>query len=80
MAEVKEQRYPSLEDVKKKEKMEKEQARMEKEKDKDIYTADKQTPAPSPPDMATVKTMAKGGFVTTRGQGKVMRTKKTRIC
>ena len=79
MAEAKEKRYPSLEDVKKKEKMEKEQARMEKEKDKDIYTEDK-GPPPSPPDMATVKTMAKGGFVTTRGQGKVMRKKQTRIC
>ena len=76
MAEVKEQRFPSLNDVRR---MEKEKARMEKEKDKDVYTEDK-GPPPSPPDMATVKTMAKGGFVTTRGQGKVMRTKKTRIC
>ena len=80
MAEVKEKRYPFPEDVKKKEKMEKEQARMEKEKDKEgVYTEDK-GPPPSPPDMATVKTMAKGGLVTSRGQGKVMRTKKTRIC
>jgi len=79
MAEVKEQRYPFPKDVKERERMEKEKAKREKEKDKDVYTEDK-GPPPSPPDMATVKTMAKGGFVTTRGQGKVMRTKKTRIC
>ena len=65
MAERKEKRFPSLEDMKK--------------ADKDVYTEDK-GPPPSPPDMATVKTMAKGGLVTSRGQGKVMRTKKTRIC
>ena len=69
MAEVKEQRFPSLNDVR----------RMEKEKDKDVYTEDK-GPPPSPPDMATVKTMAKGGLVTGRGQGKVMRKKQTRMC
>ena len=72
MAERKEKRFPSLEDIKKKE-------QMEKKADKDVYTEDK-GPPPSPPDMATVKTMAKGGLVTTRGQGKVMRTKKTLIC
>ena len=72
MAAPKEKRYPFPEDVKKKEKM-------EKEADKGVYTEDK-GPPPSPPDMATVKTMAKGGLVTSRGQGKVMRTKKTRIC
>ena len=72
MAERKEKRFPTLEDIKEKE-------RREKKADKDVYTEDK-GPPPSPPDMATVKTMAKGGFVTTRGQGKVMRTKKTRIC
>ena len=72
MAEKKEKRFPTLEDIKEKE-------RREKKADKDVYTEDK-GPPPSPPDMATVKTMAKGGFVTTRGQGKVMRTKKTRIC
>jgi hypothetical protein len=73
MAEVKEKRYPFPEDVKKKEKM-------EKKANEGVYTADKKTPAPSPPDMGSVKTMAKGGLVTSRGQGKVMRTKKTRIC
>ena len=72
MAAPKEKRYPFPEDVKKKEKM-------EKEADKGVYTEDK-GPPPSPPDMVTVKTMAKGGLVTSRGQGKVMRTKKTRIC
>ena len=72
MAERKEKRFPTLEDIKEKE-------RREKKADKDVYTEDK-GPPPSPPDMATVKTMAKGGFVTSRGQGKVMRTKKTRIC
>ena len=72
MAERKEKRFPTLEDIKEKE-------RREKKADKDVYTEDK-GPPPSPPDMATVKTMAKGGLVTGRGQGKVMRTKKTRIC
>ena len=72
MAAPKEKRYPFPEDIKKKE-------QMEKKANKDVYTEDK-GPPPSPPDMATVKTMAKGGFVTSRGQGKVMRTKKTRIC
>ena len=72
MAERKEKRFPTLEDIKEKE-------RREKKADKDVYTEDK-GPPPSPPDMATVKTMAKGGLVTGRGQGKVMRTKQTRIC
>ncbi len=73
MAEVKEKRYPFPEDVKKKEKM-------DREADKGVYTAEKKTPAPSPPDMGSVEKRAKGGLVTSRGQGKVMRTKKTRIC
>jgi hypothetical protein len=72
MAEKKEKRFPTLEDIKEKE-------RREKKADKDVYTEDK-GPPPSPPDMATVKTMAKGGLVTARGQGKVMRKKQTRIC
>jgi len=72
MAERKEKRFPTLEDIKEKE-------RREKRADKDVYTEDK-GPPPSPPDMATVKTMAKGGLVTGRGQGKVMRKKQTRIC
>ena len=72
MAERKEKRFPTLEDIKEKE-------RREKKADKDVYTEDK-GPPPSPPDMATVKTMAKGGLVTGRGQGKVMRNKQTRIC
>ena len=72
MAERKEKRFPTLEDIKEKEKR-------EKKADKDVYTEDK-GPPPSPPDMATVKTMAKGGLVTGRGQGKVMRKKQTRIC
>ena len=72
MAEKKEKRFPTLEDIKEKE-------RREKKADKDVYTEDK-GPPPSPPDMATVKTMAKGGLVTGRGQGKVMRKKQTRIC
>lgn len=72
MAEVKEKRYPFPEDVKKKEKM-------DREADKGVYTADK-GPPPSPPDMGSVEKRAKGGLVTSRGQGKVMRTKKTRIC
>ena len=72
MAERKEKRFPTLEDIKEKE-------RREKKADKDVYTEDK-VPPPSPPDMATVKTMAKGGLVTGRGQGKVMRKKQTRIC
>jgi hypothetical protein len=72
MAERKEKRFPTLEDIKEKE-------RREKKADKDVYTEDK-GPPPSPPDMATVKTMAKGGLVTGRGQGKVMRKKQTRIC
>ena len=72
MAEKKEKRFPTLEDIKEKEKR-------EKKADKDVYTEDK-GPPPSPPDMATVKTMAKGGLVTARGQGKVMRKKQTRIC
>ena len=72
MAERKEKRFPTLEDIKEKE-------RREKKADKDVYTEDK-GPPPSPPDMATVKTMAKGGLVTARGQGKVMRKKQTRIC
>ena len=71
MAERKEKRFPTLEDIKEKE-------RREKKADKDVYTEDK-GPPPSPPDMATVKTMAKGGLVTGRGQGKVMRKKQTRI-
>ena len=72
MTERKEKRFPTLEDIKEKE-------RREKKADKDVYTEDK-GPPPSPPDMATVKTMAKGGLVTARGQGKVMRKKQTRIC
>ena len=72
MAERKEKRFPTLEDIKEKE-------RREKRADKDVYTEDK-GPPPSPPDMATVKTMAKGGLVTGRGQGKVMRKKQTRMC
>ena len=72
MAERKEKRFPSLEDIKK---MEREEAR----RNKDVYTEDK-GPPPSPPDMATVKTMAKGGLVTGRGQGKVMRKKQTKMC
>ena len=72
MAERKEKRFPTPEDIKEKE-------RREKKADKDVYTEDK-GPPPSPPDMATVKTMAKGGLVTGRGQGKVMRKKQTRIC
>jgi hypothetical protein len=72
MAERKEKRFPTLEDIKEKE-------RREKKADKDVYTEDK-GPPPSPPDMATVKTMAKGGLVTGRGQGKVMRKKQTRMC
>ena len=72
MTERKEKRFPTLEDIKEKE-------RREKRADKDVYTEDK-GPPPSPPDMATVKTMAKGGLVTGRGQGKVMRKKQTRIC
>ena len=72
MTERKEKRFPTLEDIKEKEKR-------EKKADKDVYTEDK-GPPPSPPDMATVKTMAKGGLVTGRGQGKVMRKKQTRIC
>ena len=72
MAEKKEKRFPTLEDIKEKQ-------RREKKADKDVYTEDK-GPPPSPPDMATVKTMAKGGLVTARGQGKVMRKKQTRIC
>ena len=72
MAERKEKRFPTLEDIKEKE-------RREKRADKDVYTEDK-GPPPSPPDMATVKTMARGGLVTGRGQGKVMRKKQTRIC
>ena len=72
MAEKKEKRFPTLEDIKEKE-------RREKRADKDVYTEDK-GPPPSPPDMATVKTMAKGGLVTDRGQGKVMRKKQTRMC
>ena len=72
MAERKEKRFPTLEDIKEKE-------RREKKADKDVYTEDK-GPPPSPPDMMTVKTMAKGGLVTGRGQGKVMRKKQTRIC
>lgn len=72
MTERKEKRFPTLEDIKEKE-------RREKKADKDVYTEDK-GPPPSPPDMATVKTMAKGGLVTGRGQGKVMRKKQTRIC
>jgi hypothetical protein len=65
MAERKEKRFPSLEDMKK--------------ADKDVYTEDK-GPPPSPPDMGSVQKKAKGGLVTSRGQGKVMRTKQTRIC
>jgi hypothetical protein len=72
MAEVKEKRYPFPEDVKKKEKM-------DIEADKGVYTAEK-GPPPSSPDMGSVEKRAKGGLVTSRGQGKVMRTKKTRIC
>ena len=72
MAEVKEKRYPFPKDVKEKEKM-------EREADKGVYTAEK-GPPPSPPDMGSVEKRAKGGLVTARGQGKVMRTKKTRIC
>jgi hypothetical protein len=78
MAAPKEKRFPNFDDLKKMEKEKAKKAKEEAKLDKDIYTEDK-GPAPSPPDMGSVRMMAKGGAVTSRGQGKVMRKKQTKM-
>ncbi|NBU33786.1 MAG: hypothetical protein EBR82_30005 [Caulobacteraceae bacterium] len=62
------------------EKLKEEQRRVKEEEklDKGIYTEEK-GPPPSPPDMGSVKMMSKGGAVTSRGQGRVMRKKQTKF-